>query len=1208
MLYSIELTSLEFLIYNHLQQILTVLIISLLSLIILYLTKSIIHKGLKWSITQLNEFYRYTYAYVKKSAPIIWKNITTITKDVFNLKDALPKREAILQSLDIANQKIRKKEFKYKTVAIVLSNILVIFFLIRGLTAESNSIKIPNPSYLEIKFLIYKIFVLISHKLFPVWQIVLEHLTLQNVLLSISATSAIYILSIKRFRDRIKKRVIETSKITYGIVLEKSEMLQNKAKDIANKKTWPQIKKEAKLLKEELKEELYKEGTGKKIVVILIASLIALILISGSLNHEDNLWTSFVAATAGQMCDGNTADERCDDEESCCDHLSCYATGHAGAFCHNATPGEGVNYHEIPNVQYDYDANESSCIAFGLWCGPPDTTKTSCKSLGIVTKTGLPWGWGLNDSVMGNELNTGSCCGDDANEYFLNCSDNWVIDMGSAGYINFSSTCSNTTDLGCCSAVSDCVDPGITTLLSMGITTYCYATGDAYNVSGSELNDSFSYCSNHAWYDCDTSSTYCVGGADSGCDDAANWPLQGTSGEENSWVKAGEGAVGEYNSTDAKELQCCGDDENEYYGYRNCNSGCSTDSNDDACCSASDKCVYSSTCYANAACYDSTADYYCNSGGWENPDGDQSYCNACETSPTGGWYTTVSGGSGGPCCGDDSTSDDFYQILEGGSPHVCMYCNDGGNNSAECYQNQGCDLNGQLLLLDTDTSCAVNTSCYCYFEEACASTGYTPPSSMELPGNCTSGGFNDDSNADCFVDGTGVNNGTCHYSASDPCIDSGLSYSNSTACADEGNTSAEEDEYGPFYCYCDEGCTTSGANSTCSLGTRRPDCNVGTMSGVAATNCEEWNVNGSGTDICHYSSNAYGDVACHTYDGGTEGCWDFENGTTIYGAVCEDCESDYQADFGSDKCYFAIVCTDGAGWTGSQEDCFEWCWGGDLTTANCFGSQTNINRTEPANDSTCYYTRSCVNSAEGCGWTPATMDQDFCDQCEPGGVTQGDTYCPPINASCLADCEHSGEIWYGNNGDSINRCSNLNTSCMLGKDTLTYGDIWGGNDSAAWCDTMECTKDCRSIGEIGGYCDVDSICICSRIECDNGCLYIRNSTNDNLTIFTYTGDLFITGWFATTVSYSPPEDAPSPGDFAINYSADYTARAYVDDVSGNMTIINTIFQNQDSYCTELTKGYAFEIKDNSGQCVAFINDTGDVWLRGNLTQYAELNP
>jgi len=62
--------------------------------------------------------------------------------------------------------------------------------------------------------------------------------------------------------------------------------------------------------------------------------------------------------------------------------------------------------------------------------------------------------------------------------------------------------------------------------------------------------------------------------------------------------------------------------------------------------------------------------------------------------------------------------------------------------------------------------------------------------------------------------------------------------------------------------------------------------------------------------------------------------------------------------------------------------------------------------------------------------------------------------------------------------------------------------------------------------------------------------------------------------------------------------------AWVDDVTGNMRIAGTITQNQGTGCNAPTG--SFEIKDASGNCVLYIDKSGNLWLKGTLVQGASL--
>jgi hypothetical protein len=142
-----------------------------------------------------------------------------------------------------------------------------------------------------------------------------------------------------------------------------------------------------------------------------------------------------------------------------------------------------------------------------------------------------------------------------------------------------------------------------------------------------------------------------IGSRDPGFNPNASWNA----------VEAGEASVGEY--PDTSTLECCGDDASEVYLYRLAHSsmdnGFSTNTSDEACCTASGKCIKSETCYANgyvSGDTDSDGDNdYCNSGTWYDCStnsqclngGTQYTCinNDCYFAVSGGTGTTCSGGS-----------------------------------------------------------------------------------------------------------------------------------------------------------------------------------------------------------------------------------------------------------------------------------------------------------------------------------------------------------------------------------------------------------------------------------------------------------------------------------------------------------------------------------------------------------------------------------
>jgi len=101
---------------------------------------------------------------------------------------------------------------------------------------------------------------------------------------------------------------------------------------------------------------------------------------------------------------------------------------------------------------------------------------------------------------------------------------------------------------------------------------------------------------------------------------------------------------------------CCGDDYGEYARTRQCSSGCTSNSNDDACCDSSTDCVYNSVCYSSGwtgcAPWNSNAIAQCSSGWWSQtedcstkPSVDSDGGDVPRTAGTCTDYTTCSAGS-----------------------------------------------------------------------------------------------------------------------------------------------------------------------------------------------------------------------------------------------------------------------------------------------------------------------------------------------------------------------------------------------------------------------------------------------------------------------------------------------------------------------------------------------------------------------------------
>ncbi|MFH1721461.1 MAG: hypothetical protein ABH950_02520 [Candidatus Altiarchaeota archaeon] len=161
-------------------------------------------------------------------------------------------------------------------------------------------------------------------------------------------------------------------------------------------------------------------------------------------------------------------------------------------------------------------------------CGSDgDTNSGDCGTCGDI------WGRTTGDAACGYSVAGDLCCGDDANEY----------DKYQRCYTFLVDATACTSDLNirsCCNVNSDCVAPD-------GYCLTSYTT--AYDLDlGPTIN--WAWCAVGQWYDCDESAaTHCS----SKCGfDAA---------------EAGEAGVGEYldYATQPDKVECCGDDENEFY-------------------------------------------------------------------------------------------------------------------------------------------------------------------------------------------------------------------------------------------------------------------------------------------------------------------------------------------------------------------------------------------------------------------------------------------------------------------------------------------------------------------------------------------------------------------------------------------------------------------------------------------------------------------
>jgi len=208
----------------------------------------------------------------------------------------------------------------------------------------------------------------------------------------------------------------------------------------------------------------------------------------------------------------------------------------------------------------------------GSGCAQTDHERDSGQSYCTASASGCTaYYWGI-----GGEINASVCCGDDASENRL------VRFCGSW-------CASNASDDACCDAAGKCV-----------YNDACYGTGSCY------ADDA--YCDAGTWHDSDDGQSYCES-----CSGAGRWS-----------------AGGEISPT-----TCCSDDTGENYAYRiadgSMDNDWATNSSDNACCNAANKCVAESVCYASGSRSDADSDGdddYCNAGTWYD-------CNAASDCPAG---------------------------------------------------------------------------------------------------------------------------------------------------------------------------------------------------------------------------------------------------------------------------------------------------------------------------------------------------------------------------------------------------------------------------------------------------------------------------------------------------------------------------------------------------------------------------------------------
>jgi len=336
--------------------------------------------------------------------------------------------------------------------------------------------------------------------------------------------------------------------------------------------------------------------------------------------------TSATAGTASSDCSGYSCNggvttvynKRCNGAGSCSSSYSTYTTcsGNCDSACNE---GSGTCYDTTDNTDplslcssgytcSDETILDSNVCGTGTACGHTITTCSnncnskcvSCQSACQDTTAGTdPYnictdsGWdGCSGTCTKTKSNNGLCGSGTA------C----ATDSASVGSGYYCSSGSEVS--GACDSSASCVEP-------------TYYTGHTCNGAGS--------CSTlYGSTDKDTSQTACTSTA-TGCT-PYSWNI---GGETNATV-------------------CCGDD-GEYARTRSCSGACTTNSSDDACCTASSKCVYNSNCYSSGTSPISVggtgATDYCLSGTWYDCGSDSDCANGygCSSNMCVASFTTMVG-------------------------------------------------------------------------------------------------------------------------------------------------------------------------------------------------------------------------------------------------------------------------------------------------------------------------------------------------------------------------------------------------------------------------------------------------------------------------------------------------------------------------------------------------------------------------------------
>ncbi len=113
-------------------------------------------------------------------------------------------------------------------------------------------------------------------------------------------------------------------------------------------------------------------------------------------------------------------------------------------------------------------------------------------------------------------------------------------------------------------------------------------------------------------------------------------------------------------------------------------------------------------------------------------------------------------------------------------------------------------------------------------------------------------------------------------------------------------------------------------------------------------------------------------------------------------------------------------------------------------------------------------------------------------------------------------------------------------------------------------------------------------------NCTSGCLTFRTKANITQAVFDNQGNADLAG------TLFQQSTLPTNGNDVLFMTKNKTLAAWIDDLTGNFYLAGKVYLYQVKYCTNTSA--SFILKDKQGNCVGTINTTGDLWLKGGLSE------